>query len=159
MRPCRGLLLRRACPQCHWECDRAVGRRHTTESIARIYKLHHWCGTAQTIHTIVSMQSMEIRIPLYFIPISKIIFHTAPLNPRCSNSVLEAQRQSGSAHSLQAWTQAQHKYTIKPSHCYILHQPTVTTLVFHVPFKITRAPSPLLFEEEWLFLPLEKCVA
>lgn len=72
MRPCRGLLPSWACRQRHWVCDRAVGERCTTESIASIHKLHHWCRDVHTVHKSVEMQSTELRIQFCFSsPLSK----------------------------------------------------------------------------------------
>lgn len=78
MRPCRGLLPSRACRQRHWVCDRAVGERCTTESIASIHKLHHWCRDVHTVHKICGNAINRTKNPIlvFLTPISKILSRT-----------------------------------------------------------------------------------
>lgn len=52
MQPCRSLPSSRACRHCCRVCDRAVGERRATVSVAGIHKHQRWCGrTAHKIHT------------------------------------------------------------------------------------------------------------
>lgn len=63
MQPCRSLPWSRACRQCCRVCERAVGERRTTESVASIHKHHHWCGRiAHKIHT-RAINTMENTVP------------------------------------------------------------------------------------------------
>lgn len=169
MRPCRSLLPSWACRQCCWVCDRAVGERCTTESIASIHKLHHWCGDVHTVHKIHRYAINRTKNPIFStLPpfqnsqcLTPALSPAQYLNPSCNiqvywNCMEEKQCYLPHAHS-RAHTNT-NTATIKQchSHCSIQYQHTVTTSAFHVPFKITRSSSPLLIEGEWLFLPLKR---
>lgn len=167
MRPCRGLLPSWACRQRHWVCDRAVGERCTTESIASIHKLHHWCRDVHTVHKFVEMQSTELRIQFCFS--SPFLKYSLVLSPRCKVQIqavmLNQHAQNSATYHTHVCTsvcthQHKHRLTLKHCHSYrsIQYQHTVTTSAFHVPFKITRSSASLLIEEEWLFLPLKRHV-
>lgn len=67
MQPCRNLPPSWACRQCHWVCDRAVGERSTTESIASTHKLYRWCGQVHIVHKIHRYAINRNNSPIYFL--------------------------------------------------------------------------------------------
>lgn len=122
MWPCRGLLPSWACRQRHWVCDRAVGERCTTESIASIHKLHHWCRDVHTVHKICGNAISRTKNPiLFFLPLSKIRSRTFSsvqrLNP--SSYIVPAR-------SKQCYLSHAHMYRC-------VHSPTQTQAEFKAP--------------------------
>lgn len=124
MQPCRSLLQRWACRQCCWMCDRAVGERCTTESIASIHKLYHWCEDLPTVHKI-HRYAINRTKNLIFSPFSLkyIILHCASpaqyLNPSCNiqayRNCMEKNRATYHTQTYKHVHTHQHKYreTIK----------------------------------------------